>query len=225
MARGGNAPLQDTILYDRIEVVRGATGLMGGTGDPSATINMIRKRPTKEFQASAGLIMGRWDDQRVEADLSTPLNTEGSVRARTALAWQKRDPYLDMYHERTTVGMLIVEADLRPGTLLTTGVDFQDNQPKGATWGAVPYWNADGSLANLPRNTSWTAPWSSWANKQPRCSPRCTSACPATGICTWAMRARKARTAPLFSMRAKVIPIQPRAKAWNCGRAPGVQAK
>ena len=62
--------------------------------------------------------------------------------------------------------MLIVEADLRPGTLLIAGVDFQDNQPTGATWGAVPYWNADGSLANLPRNTSWTAPWSSWANKQ-----------------------------------------------------------
>ncbi|WP_219136264.1 TonB-dependent siderophore receptor [Janthinobacterium sp. UMAB-60] len=166
MARGGNAPLQDTILYDRIEVVRGATGLMGGTGDPSATINMIRKRPTKTFQASAGLIMGRWDDQRFEADLSTPLNAQGSVRARTALAWQKRDSYLDMYHERKTVGMLIVEADLRPGTLLTAGVDFQDNQPTGATWGAVPYWNADGSLANLPRNTSWTAPWSTWANKQ-----------------------------------------------------------
>ena len=166
MARGGNAPLQDTILYDRIEVVRGATGLMGGTGDPSATINMIRKRPTKEFQASAGLIIGRWDDQRFEADLSTPLNAEGSVRARTALAWQKRDSYLDMYHERKTVGMLILEADLRPGTLLTAGVDFQDNTPTGATWGAVPYWNADGSLANLPRNTSLTTPWSTWANKQ-----------------------------------------------------------
>lgn len=166
MARGGNAPLQDTILYDRIEVVRGATGLMGGKGDPSATINMIRKRPTKEFQASAGLIMGRWDDQRFEADLSTPLNADGSVRARTALAWQKRESYLDMYHERKTVGMVILEADLRPGTLLTAGVDFQDNKPTGATWGAVPYWNADGSLANLPRNTSWTAPWSTWANKQ-----------------------------------------------------------
>ena len=166
MARGGNAPLQDTILYDRIEVVRGATGLMGGTGDPSATINMIRKRPTQEFQASAGLIMGRWDDQRFEADLSTPLNAQGSVRARTALAWQKRDSYLDMYHERKTVGMVILEADLRPGTLLTAGVDFQDNTPTGATWGAVPYWNADGSLANLPRNTSLTTPWSTWANKQ-----------------------------------------------------------
>ena len=166
MARGGNAPLQDTILYDRIEVVRGATGLMGGTGDPSATINMIRKRPTKEFQASAGLIMGRWDDQRFEADLSTPLNAQGSVRARTALAWQKRDSYLDMYHERKTVGMVILEADVHPGTLLTAGADFQDNTPTGATWGAVPYWNADGSLANLPRNTSLTTPWSTWANKQ-----------------------------------------------------------
>ncbi|KAB8064242.1 TonB-dependent siderophore receptor [Janthinobacterium violaceinigrum] len=166
MARGGNAPLQDTILYDRIEVVRGATGLMGGKGDPSATINMIRKRPTKEFQASAGLIMGRWDDQRVEADLSLPLNADGSVRARTALAWQERDSYLDMYHERKTVGMVIVEADLRPGTLLTAGVDYQDNTPTGATWGAVPYWNADGSLAKLPRNTSLSTPWSTWGNQQ-----------------------------------------------------------
>jgi outer membrane receptor for ferric coprogen and ferric-rhodotorulic acid len=36
----------DTIIYDRIEVVRGATGLTTGAGDPSATINMVRKRPT-----------------------------------------------------------------------------------------------------------------------------------------------------------------------------------
>ncbi|MBB5607207.1 MULTISPECIES: TonB-dependent siderophore receptor [unclassified Janthinobacterium] len=166
MPRGGNAPLQDTILYDRIEVIRGASGLMGGKGDPSATINMVRKRPTKTFQASAGLIISRWDDQRVEADISTPLNQDGSVRGRAALAKQRRDSYLDMYHERKTVGMAIVEADLRPGTLLTFGFDFQDNTPTGATWGAVPYWNADGSLAHMPRNTSFTTPWSTWANKQ-----------------------------------------------------------
>lgn len=30
----------------------------------------------------------------------------------------------------------------------------------------MPDWNADGSLANLPRNTSFTTPWSTWANKQ-----------------------------------------------------------
>lgn len=44
----------DTIIYDRIEVVRGATGLTTGAGDPSGTINMIRKRPTHQLQAKAG---------------------------------------------------------------------------------------------------------------------------------------------------------------------------
>lgn len=166
MPTGSNSPLQDTVLYDRVEVVRGPNGLMGGTGDPSATINMIRKRPTKTFQASYGVSLGRWDNHRVEADISTPLTQSGSVRARATAAWQDRDSYFDMYHERKTVGMAIVEADLLPGTLLTAGVDFQDNKPTGATWGAVPYWNADGSLANLPRNTSLTTPWSTWANKQ-----------------------------------------------------------
>ncbi len=45
----------DTIIYDRIEVIRGATGLTTGAGDPSGTINMIRKRPTRELQAKAGV--------------------------------------------------------------------------------------------------------------------------------------------------------------------------
>ena len=163
MPRGSNSPLQDTVLYDRVEVVRGANGLMGGTGDPSATINMIRKRPTKTFQASTSVSLGRWDNHRVEADISTPFSQDGSVRGRATAAWQERDSYFDMYHERKTVGMAVLEADLRPGTLLTAGIDFQDNTPTGATWGAVPYWNADGSLANLPRNTSLTTPWSTWA--------------------------------------------------------------
>ncbi len=30
----------------------------------------------------------------------------------------------------------------------------------------MPYWNSDGELANLPRNFSLTAPWSTWANQQ-----------------------------------------------------------
>lgn len=32
-------------MYERIDIVRGANGLLGGTGDPSATVNLIRKRP------------------------------------------------------------------------------------------------------------------------------------------------------------------------------------
>ena len=166
MPQGANSPLSDTILYDRIEVVRGASGLMGGTGDPSAAVNMVRKRPAKTLQGSASVAFRRWDDRRAEVDLSVPLSADGAVRSRVAIAHQDRDSYMDMYHERKTVGMVTVEADLTPGTLLTAGIDFQRNTPTGATWGAVPYWNADGTLANLPRNFTLTTPWSTWANKQ-----------------------------------------------------------
>jgi Outer membrane receptor for ferric coprogen and ferric-rhodotorulic acid len=34
----------DSAIYQRIDIVRGATGLMTGTGDPGAAINIIRKK-------------------------------------------------------------------------------------------------------------------------------------------------------------------------------------
>jgi len=36
----------DTVLYDRVEILRGANGLVTATGNPSATVNFVRKRPT-----------------------------------------------------------------------------------------------------------------------------------------------------------------------------------
>ncbi|MDF5829483.1 TonB-dependent receptor plug domain-containing protein [Pseudomonas aeruginosa] len=42
----------DLAMFDRVEVVRGATGLMQGAGNPAAAINMVRKRPTQDFRAS-----------------------------------------------------------------------------------------------------------------------------------------------------------------------------
>src|SRR5690606_21267946 len=38
--------VQRTAIYDRVEIVRGATGLMNSLGTPAATINLLRKRPT-----------------------------------------------------------------------------------------------------------------------------------------------------------------------------------
>jgi outer membrane receptor for ferric coprogen and ferric-rhodotorulic acid len=42
------------------------------------------------------------------------------------------------------------------------GHERQKSDPRGSTWGTVPYWNADGSLANLPSNLNLSTPWSSW---------------------------------------------------------------
>jgi len=45
LADTGNA---NTAAYERVEVVRGVAGLLDGTGEPSATVNLGRKRPTRK---------------------------------------------------------------------------------------------------------------------------------------------------------------------------------
>ena len=42
--------LSDMAIYDRVEVLKGATGLLTGAGSLGATINLVRKKPTAQFQ-------------------------------------------------------------------------------------------------------------------------------------------------------------------------------
>jgi outer membrane receptor for ferric coprogen and ferric-rhodotorulic acid len=85
----------DTAVYDRIEVVRGANSLMSATGNPSATVNFIRKRPTADFNTSVNVSAGSWNNYRLESDVSGTLNEAGSLRGRAVVAKQDKDSYLD----------------------------------------------------------------------------------------------------------------------------------
>ncbi|HSX54282.1 MAG TPA: TonB-dependent receptor plug domain-containing protein, partial [Sphingomonas sp.] len=67
----------DTLFFERIEVIRGASGLTTGVGNPSATINYIRKRPTRERGLYLGAHVGSYDAWRIEADANVPLNDSG----------------------------------------------------------------------------------------------------------------------------------------------------
>ncbi|EPF71374.1 iron complex outermembrane recepter protein [Acinetobacter rudis CIP 110305] len=161
MPVGDNSPRADSFFFDRVEVVKGASGLTGSTGDPSATINMIRKRPTKEFGGNVSSTYGRWNNTRIEADVSVPLTEDGSVRSRIMAAHTDKESFMDFYELKSTAAMAIIEADLTPNTTAAVGFQYQDNKPKGSTWGTVPYFSADGSPINLPRNFSLTTDWSS----------------------------------------------------------------
>ena len=62
-ANGAQWGALDTTAFERVEVLRGATGLLAGTGNPSATINFIRKRAaSKAFAASAALTLVACND-------------------------------------------------------------------------------------------------------------------------------------------------------------------
>jgi len=164
--QGVNAPLSDTAFYERIEIVRGATGLLGGTGDPSATVNMIRKRPMRDYAVAGKIQLGRWDLRRFQADVSVPLTADGGVRSRVVGALQDSASFMRGYGQNITLGMAVLEADLGERTVLRFSGDIQNTDPTGATWGALPYWNQDGSLARLPRDFNLSTRWSTWRNRQ-----------------------------------------------------------
>ncbi|MFW1734929.1 TonB-dependent siderophore receptor [Acinetobacter sp. ULE_I001] len=154
--------LSDMAIYDRIEVLKGATGLLTGVGDPGATINLIRKKPTKDFQGNVSLGLGTWNNYRGQIDLSGPLNQTGSIRGRGVAAYQDKESQLDRYERKTPVFYGILEADLTENTLLTIGADYQDNKPKGSTWGGIPIYNSAGQFNKMSRGFNNGANWSNW---------------------------------------------------------------
>ncbi|MEG0413884.1 MAG: TonB-dependent siderophore receptor [Comamonas sp.] len=152
----------DMAIYDRVEVLKGATGLLTGSGDPGATINLVRKKPTREFGGHATLSAGSWQNYRGELDISGALNESGSIRARGVATYQDKQSFMDRYERKTGVLYGIVEVDLTPGTLLTVGADRQDNKPTASTWGGIPLLDSNGSFNAMPRSFNNGANWSHW---------------------------------------------------------------
>lgn len=156
----------DMALYDNVTVLRGASGMLSGTGDPGGVISLTRKRAGKELAGAVSVTAGRWDYGRIEVDVGAPLGFDGKLRGRTILVRQKSESFRDFYETDKDVVYGILEADLTDSTILSFGYDYQKPDTSGVTWGAVPYYTADGDLANLPRSTSFTTPWSRWPVQQ-----------------------------------------------------------
>jgi len=152
----------DSFLFDRIEVVKGANALNNGIGDPGATINMIRKRPTSDLQTAFNASYGSWNTQRYEVDVSSPLTQDGKVRGRVFGYQQTGDSYLDRYElEKNGIGA-VVEADVTDTTLLTAGYTESNHKPNGVNWGSNPLINTEGEQLSYSRNYNYSPSWTYW---------------------------------------------------------------
>jgi outer membrane receptor for ferric coprogen and ferric-rhodotorulic acid len=155
--------LSDMAIYDRVEVLKGATGLLTGAGSLGATINLVRKKPTADFQGHASLGAGSWDNYRSELDVSGPMTESGNVRGRAVAAYQDKRSFMDRYSRKSPVYYGIMEFDLSPDTMLTVGGDYQDSLPTASSWsGSFPLINANGDRNSVKRSFNNAANWSSW---------------------------------------------------------------
>ncbi|EOL9069500.1 ferric-rhodotorulic acid/ferric-coprogen receptor FhuE [Cronobacter turicensis] len=150
----------DTAIYDKIEVVRGAAGLMSGTGNPSAYVNMVRKHADSQtFKGNVSATYGSWDKQRYVMDVQSPLVESGKVRGRVVAGYQDNDSFVERNHYRKKFIYGVVDADITDSTLLSLGYDYQESQEDSPTWGGFPSLYSDGSRTHFRRGFNTAADW------------------------------------------------------------------
>ncbi|MHC3915041.1 TonB-dependent siderophore receptor [Alcaligenes nematophilus] len=126
--------------YDRIEVLRGPSALLSGTGEPGGTVNYVRKRPLKEFGMSGALRAGSWQHGGVDLDVSAPLTEDGRLRARGVLSHDDKKTFYETWFNRYTLIYGAIEYDLTPDTTLgLTGT--YGYQKHIVNWGLPRYMN------------------------------------------------------------------------------------
>ncbi|MEQ4618777.1 MAG: TonB-dependent siderophore receptor [Corticimicrobacter sp.] len=153
----------DMAEIDRIEVLKGSSGLINGDGAYGATVNLIRKRPTREFQASVTAGAGSWDTYRADADVSGPLNADASLRGRLVAA--RRDA--KTFNGKDTDSSMVygtLEYDLTPDTVLSAGLTWREREVRGAG-GTTPIQGFDGkgnAVPLMPRDFNIGADWAGY---------------------------------------------------------------
>lgn len=161
----GNASM-DTAIYDSVTIVRGATGLLTGAGDPSGSISLARKRPTGDFSAALEGSLGRWGQRRAVADIGGPLHAAGALRARLVAAHDEGDTWIERYEGKKSLAYGVVEADLSDQTLLTVTLEHgRENSEQQNYYYGLPLLDAAGNPTPRSR-THNTAP--EWADKRDR---------------------------------------------------------
>ncbi|MEE1921952.1 TonB-dependent siderophore receptor [Pseudomonas sp. 148P] len=156
---------QYTAMYDRIEIVRGATGLISGTGTPGATINLIRKRPTYDPQFSVSAEAGSWDRYGTGFDASGPLNESGSIRGRLVVDIKDQGSWVDRMSSDSQLVYGISEFDLSDATLLTAGFSYANSHTNSPLRVGFPVYFTNGVKTDLPRSTNSAAEWAYYDRK------------------------------------------------------------
>ncbi|SDJ30798.1 TonB-dependent siderophore receptor [Billgrantia gudaonensis] len=146
----------DTAVLDRVEVLRGPGGLIQGSGEPSGTVNLARKRAQEKFGFQTTLSYGSWDAYRSEVDVTGALDDAGRLRGRLVGVYDDRHHFIDHVYTDKTIGYGTLEYDLTPRTTVSVGLMDQsgDSRPN---YGLPQL--ANGSLLDIDRSTYHGSLW------------------------------------------------------------------
>ncbi|CAN7243124.1 TonB-dependent siderophore receptor [Acidovorax sp. LjRoot194] len=85
----------DPYALERLEVLRGPSGMLFGAGTVAGVVNMVSKRPLQESQREVGVQFGSWNRKQLQADLTGPLTKDGEWSYRLVAVARDADTQTD----------------------------------------------------------------------------------------------------------------------------------
>ena len=153
---------QDTFMFEKIELIRGANGLLTGVGNASGTINYVRKKPTNKDEGMINLSAGSYSNFRGAVDYNKVLTEDGTWAARVIAVREDKESHIrDLENERTSL-YTVVDGQIGENGILSMGASYQKNDQDSPTWGALTLNYLNGGQADFPVSSSTSANWTYW---------------------------------------------------------------
>ncbi len=154
----------DMAFYDRVEILRGAAGMLKGAGGTAGSVNFVRKRGQATPHTELAISAGSWDNYRAQVDTGGPLNDAGTIRGRAVVTQQTRQYFYDLGERKDQVYYGALDFDLSDDTTLGLGMAYEDVDSRPC-WGGLPRYS-DGSDLKLGRSTCLNTAWNNSRSKR-----------------------------------------------------------
>lgn len=160
----GNWEQDSLVFYDRVEILRGAAGLLQGAGSPGGAINLVRKRGGAEPSVVVTGKVGSWDHYGLTLDAGGPLNESGTLRGRVVLDEDRSHSYIDYVWDKTRNLYAALDFDVTEATTVGLGVSNRYSRSRPMFVGYPRF--EDGGSIDLPRSTFTGSTWNRATNDQ-----------------------------------------------------------
>ncbi len=157
-----NGTLPSLAAVDRVELMRGPSGLLNSTSELGGIVNLVLKRPTSEPHVNLLGQYGSFSQYRLMGDVAGPLTAGGKLRGRLVVAHDHTDGFTDFGGNTGKTFYGALDADLGAHT---TGFLALLHQDRDITVSNGLPTAADGSLLDIDRGTFAGARWNSFEGR------------------------------------------------------------
>ncbi|MEL7022669.1 MAG: TonB-dependent receptor [Pseudomonadota bacterium] len=116
---GVDSAVADPSALERIEVLKGAVGLLFGAAEPGGVINYVYRAPQFDPYFGVRATVGQFNTQRLDFDATGAVLGSDKVAARFTLGWEDSEGWQDFDYTEKLAPTLQVRANLTDRTTLS----------------------------------------------------------------------------------------------------------